>query len=237
MIMPMQHPQDGSWPASLFSSIPPLAYVFFALCLLATCVELFFAYLENERGRKIAKCFCVGFLVAMAIAWKSQAWPIYLGATFGVIGDFFLLKKHKVLPIVLGTTSFLIGHVFYIIAYCLLCSFSWWVYVALAVFYALFCLIGYHIIHKFIKEPHLAFGGIVYFGMLVLDLLFAIFACFYGKFECVFMCVLGGVCFVISDCFLVRTSFVKDVKRRDFFIMATYMMAQILIIVGLCFSW
>ncbi len=223
--------------SEIFSAIPAAAYVFFGLGMIATAVELYFAFIENELGRKIAKCFCVGFLMIMAACWKPLAWPIYVGAAFGVIGDFFLLKKHKVMPMVLGTTSFLIGHVFYIAAYCLLCSFPWWIYLAFAVFYLLFCLLGYGLIHKAIKEPHIAFGGIVYFGMLVLDFLFALTSCFFGRFEFVFLCALGGVSFIVSDCFLLKTSFVKDVKRRDFFIMATYVLAQALIIVGLCLTW
>ncbi len=221
----------------VLSAIPVASYVFFGLAMIATAIELYFAFVENELGRKIAKCFCVGFLVVMAMCWKIDAWPVYVGAIFGVIGDFFLLKKHKVYPMVLGTLSFLIGHAFYIAAYCLLCAFPWWVYVAFAVFYLLFCLLGYGIIHKAVKEPHMAFGAILYFGTLVLDFLFAVTGCFFGRFEFLFLCALGGVSFIVSDCFLVRTSFVKDVKRRDFFIMSTYVLAQALIIIGLCLTW
>ena len=221
----------------IFSSIPVPAYVFFGLAIASTAFELYFAFIENELGRKIAKCFCVGFLVAMAACWKPGAWPIYVGASFGVIGDFFLLKKHKVLPMVLGTTSFLIGHAFYIAGYCLLCSFPWWVYVASVVFYLLFCFLGYGVIHKAVKEPHMAFGGIVYFGMLVLDFLLAVTSCFFGKFDFLFLSALGGLSFIVSDLFLLRTSFVKDMKRRDFFIMSTYVLAQALIIIGLCLTW
>ncbi len=222
---------------SAFSSIPPVAYVFFGLSILATGIELYFAFVENDLGRKITKCFCVGFLVAMAAFWKSEAWVIYVGAFFGVVGDFFLLKKHKVYPMVFGTLSFLIGHIFYIVGYCLICDFPWEVYVGFAVFYILFCFLGYHRIHKAVKEPHMAFGGTLYFGMLVLDFLFAVVGCFFGKFEFLFLCALGGISFIVSDCFLLKTSFVKDVKRRDFFIMGTYMLAQMLIIIGLCLTW
>lgn len=221
----------------MFASIPVAAYVFFGLSVLATSVELYFAFVENELGRKICKCFCVLFLAAMAAAWKPEAWPIYVGAAFGVLGDFLLLEKHKVYPMVLGTASFFVGHGFYIAAYCLLCSFPWWVYVGFSVFYVLFCLLGYGVIHKAVKEPHMAFGAIVYFGGLVLDFLFAVVSCFFGKFDFLFLCALGGVSFIVSDCFLLRTSFVKDVKRRDFFIMSTYVLAQALIVLGLCFTW
>ena len=221
----------------ILSAIPVAAYVFFGLAILATALELYFAFVEKELGRKIMKCFCVGFLMIMAICWKADAWPIYLGAAFGVIGDFLLLKKHKVLPMVLGSFSFFVGHGFYIAAYCMLCSFPWWIYASFAVFYVLFCFLGFGIIHKAIKEPHLAFGAILYFGLLVLDFLFAVASCFFSRFDYIFLCALGGVSFIVSDCFLVRTSFVKDMKRRDFFIMSTYVLAEALIIIGLCLTW
>lgn len=221
----------------MFSAVPVIAYVFFGLSAAATAAELYFAFVENEPGRKIMKCFCVGFLIAMAVFWKASAWPIYVGGAFGVIGDFLLLKKHKVYPMVFGTLSFLIGHLFYILGYCLICPFPWWIYLGFAVFYILFCFLGYSLIHRAIKEPHLAFGATLYFGILFLDFLFAASGCFFGKFEFLFLCALGGVSFIASDCFLVKTSFVKDAKRRDFFIMGTYVLAQALILVGLCLTW
>ncbi len=220
-----------------FSSIPPLAYVFFSLSLLATAVELVFAFIENEIGRKITKCFCVGFLAVMTIVWLPDAWLIYCGAIFGTIGDFLLLKKHKVYPMVFGTLAFLIGHAFYIACYASLVHMEWWLFLGLGVFFVLFCVVGYNRLHKIIKEGHMAFGATLYFGTLVLDFLFAVSSCFLGGFDYLFLAALGGVCFIVSDCFLVRTSFVRDMKRRDFFIMSTYVLAQILIILGCCFTY
>jgi len=220
-----------------FGQISVAAYVFFFLSILATACELAFAFLENELGRKTAKCFCVGCLGLMAVDWVPRAWPIYVGAFLGTIGDAFLLKKHKVWPMVLGTFSFFVGHVFYIALYAMAVHFPWWIYVAFAVFYVLFCLIAYGPMHKIIKQPQMAFGGTIYFGILVLDFLFAAAACFFGAFDYLFLAALGGVCFIASDCFLVYTSYVKDMKRRDFYIMATYVMAQALIIVGACLTF
>ena len=220
-----------------FGAIPVPAYLFLLFSIVAIVLELVFCFRENELGRKVAKCFCVGCLALMALAWHPEAWLIYVGAIFGTIGDAFLLKKHKVWPMVLGTASFLIGHGFYIACYATLVSFEWWVYVALSVFYVLFLVIAYIPMHKIIKEGHMAFGATLYFGALVLDFLFAVFACFFGGFDYLFLAALGGVCFIVSDCFLVYTSFVKDVQRRDFYIMSTYWLAELLIILGLSLTY
>ncbi len=224
-------------PALDFSSIPPLAYVFFALSLAATATELVFAFIENELGRKITKCFCVGFLTLMVIVWLPKAWPIYCGAIFGTLGDFCLLKKHKVYPMVFGTLFFLIGHGFYIASYASMVHMEWWLFLGLGVFFVLFCAVGYNRMHKIIKQGHMAFGATLYFATLLLDFLFAVSSCFLGGFKYLFMAALGGVCFIVSDCFLVYTSFVRDIKRRDFFIMLTYVLAQALIVLGCCFTY
>jgi hypothetical protein len=45
--------------------------------------------------------------------------------------------------------------------------------------------------------------------------------------------IIGLVLFIISDTFLTYTMFIKDVKRRDFYIMFTYLAAQVLFLVGI----
>ena len=44
--------------------------------------------------------------------------------------------------------------------------------------------------------------------------------------------VVGMSVFLVSDVYLVKTLFVKDDKRRDFYIMSTYLVAQCLLALG-----
>ena len=60
--------------------LQPLTYVFFALFVAVTIVQLVAAFLEKEMLRKITKPFCVFFL-ALAVVVTLPTHPhIYIGA-------------------------------------------------------------------------------------------------------------------------------------------------------------
>ena len=45
--------------------------------------------------------------------------------------------------------------------------------------------------------------------------------------------IIGYFLFILSDTLLVNSTFIKDFKKRDFYIMATYLCAEFLIVFGL----
>lgn len=75
-----------------------------------------------------------------------------------------------------------------------------------------------------------------YFGFLLLDLIWAIIATSMGNALYCFLAVIGAAVFIVSDIILARTLFKKDTKRRDFYIMTTYLLGQGLIVLGLTFT-
>ena len=213
--------------------IPIVSYIFFGLFLVASVVHLVFCWLEMELARKITKCMTTGTLaIAMIFAIPANPLP-YIGLLFGLAGDAFLLKKHKVWPFVCGLLSFLFGHLCYIAAFMVLCGpLHWAYYVATALYVILFPIIFYHVGTKIVHQKPLAFGGVAYFGILSLDFVWAIIACANGYLNYALLCAFGAISFIVSDVFLTKTMFKRDVKRRDFFIMSTYLLAQGLICVG-----
>ena len=220
-----------------WTRFPIASYVFFGLFVIVSIVHLVFCYLEKEVLRKATKCFTTLFLaIAAVIAIPTQP-LVYVGTFMGMLGDFCLLKKHKVLPFVGGMLCFLVNHVLYILAFMFLCGpLHYAFYVATGLYVILFPILGYNIGRKIIHQRHLAFAGVSYFGFLVLDLIWAIIACTQGYVDYCILAALGGACFIASDVFLARTLFKKDVKRRDFFIMSTYLLAQGLIVAGLAMT-
>lgn len=214
--------------------IPIASYVFFGLFVAMSIVNLVFCFLEMEKCRKATKCFTTLFLgIAAIIAVPTQPF-VYLGVLFGMIGDFCLLKKHKVLPFVGGMLAFLAGHIFYIVEYMLLCGpLHYAYYVATALYCVLFPILFYQVMHRVIHQRYLAFGATAYLGFLLLGFIWAIIACCHGNLDYCLLCVFGAAAFLASDFFLARTLFKKDVRRRDFYIMSTYLIAQGLIIVGM----
>ena len=220
-----------------FAKIPVASYVFFGIFVVASIVHLVFCYLEKELARKITKPMCVGALVIAVAIYIPQYPLVYLGLFFGWLGDVFLLKKHKVWPFALGMIAFLINHILNITQYIILARVEHYAYyVATGVFIALLVLFGYRICNKIVRTKPLAFGGDVYLCSLVFEFIWAIITCCHGHFDFCFLGVLGIVCFIISDVYLSYTSFVSNKKRRDFYIMATYLAAQCLIALGFCFT-
>lgn len=220
-----------------WSRIPIASFVFFGLFVLASLVHLAFCFLEKEIARKATKCFTTLFLgVAALIAIPNQP-LVYLGVFLGMLGDFFLLKKHKVWPFVAGMISFLVGHILYIVAFMILCGpLHYMYYVATALYVIVFPLLFYHVAKRVAHQKKLVIGGTLYFTVLTLDMIWAIVACSNGYVDYCILCAFGGLCFIISDVFLTLTLFKRDLKRRDFYIMTTYLLAQGLIAVGFVFT-
>ena len=108
----------------------------------------------------------------------------------------------------------------------------WAAYVVSGLFFVLFPIIGIHYTKKIVHQKGIAFGGTVYFDVLFLNLIWAIIASANGHANYMLLAVFGAFCFIVSDCFLTYTLFKRNVKRRDFYIMATYLLAQMLINLG-----
>ena len=220
-----------------FEAIPIICYIFFSLFVVSSLIHLYFCFNEKELFRKITKPLCVFFLT-LAVAFLIPNRPlVYVGLALGLAGDIFLLKKHKVWPFVCGTISFMLGHILYISQMAIIASPDHYAYfVATGVYLVLFVLLMFRPINKVARMKGIAFGGTVYFGVLSLDLIWSIIAIARGHFDHMFFVMIGAICFLISDIYLAYTSFVSNRKRRDFYIMLTYLLAQALIGLGLAFT-
>lgn len=220
-----------------FASIPVVTYVFLGVFVVVSGIHLYFCFVENELARKITKPMTTGALLVAAMVMNIQAVTIYLALFCGFLGDVFLLKKHKVLPFVLGMLAFMGNHILNIASVCILVKPEWPYYVGGALFLILFSFIGYHFVSKFVHQKKLAFGGTVYLGLIVLSFLAAVVACARGYSNYMLLAAFGGVSFIVSDLFLAKSSFIRNFKRRDFFIMSTYLLAQLLIVSGFLLTW
>lgn len=219
-----------------FKGIP--FYVFISIFLLSCIIHLVFCFIENEKYRKITKPFCVFFLsIAIAFASPSQ-YLVYIGLIFGVIGDICLLKKHKVWPFAAGMISFFINHCMFIAeAIRLNYPVNNFFYFFLAFFPVVFCLISYYPFKKVFREGRLTFGASCYAAILTLDFLTMLILGISRQSNFLYIASCGGFAFILSDIFLSYTLFIKDKKRRDFFIMALYLLGEALLSLGLVFSY
>lgn len=212
--------------------------VFLGIFALFSGTHLFFCYVENEKLRKITKTFCLALLSTASFFFLYDHPFIYLGALMGMIGDYFLLKKNHLVAFVLGVLFFFIGHLFYLNEMVDLFN---WPNFAYPIFYG--CLILFLIVFALIFYPKtkllagkVALLGNAYYGLMIVNFVISLTLIGLSNFKVEMVIIaLGYILFMFSDSFLLYTSYVKDVKRRDFYIMLTYLLGQLFIVVSLVF--
>ena len=137
--------------------------------------------------------------------------------------------------LLLGIFAFFIGHLFYIFTFVDLLTYSIPEYaIVIAVIFGLLSpLIPYKLCYS--KTRAFTIPGAIYMYVLVIELVMAILLAIDHKSNFTNLILVGNVLFLCSDILLSISMFFKDYKRRDFYVMLTYLAAQTLMSVGLVF--
>ena len=212
---------------------PIPAYVFLGLFVVASIIQLIFAFIENQKLRKREKFLCLLMLgIASIFAFPNEP-LIYVGAFLGMIGDILVLRKKT---FIIGTVAFLLGHICYIMeAIWHIIGFeniSHWqpivIFVTFAiVFSAMFLVCKLKTNHSKVD----VFGQSLYFAVQTAYIPTFIFSIIQAG-NTMYLSLVGAIFFILSDCILVKTHFGPKFKRYDFYIMFTYLLAEVLIISG-----
>jgi len=158
--------------------------------------------------------------------------PVVLALFFGWAGDVFLLKIGNLFSFRLGLVSFLIGHLCYIAAmYNFVRPFHIPVLVCSA---AAAVVIGFCLFKIIRPDKEMRIPVIIYEMVILTMVIFAlqVFLANEGKFG-VFVFA-GSLCFIVSDSLLAYDTFRKKIRFGAFFIMLTYILAQLFITLGFC---
>lgn len=207
----------------------------------SSLLNILAGFFEKEKLRRISKPFCLVFLgIAASIASPSH-FLIYLGCFLGAIGDFFLLYKRNRKCLVVGLSSFLLGHFCYIAETIVALStggyLEWWSYLVMAAFYILSCLLVAAPIYGLTKHSKLfTISGTFYCATLLSLIASAALGLFFYGAEWYIFAVFGGISFFASDLILTSTIFRHDFPRRDFYIMLTYLLGEAGIVYGMIFT-
>jgi uncharacterized membrane protein YhhN len=219
-----------------------VAYVFFGLFCLASLVNLVCGFFEWEKPRKISKPFCLGFLsIAAAFAMPTHPF-IFIGALCGFVGDILLIWKSNKFCLGLGCLSFLVGHAFYITQMMFLYGdnglLGWPVWMWMIVYFVALEIVMIPAMMAFTRKSKVfTIVGIFYSTILITVGCCAAFGCFKGFSDYLYLVIIGDLFFIISDSILSLTVFRRDIKRRDFWIMITYLAGEALIVSGLVFTF
>lgn len=204
---------------------------------LSSIIHLIFCFVENEKLRKITKPFCLAFLTILIIAINYRLWPIYIGTLCGLIGDICLLKKKDMRWFGIGTIFFLVEHAFYLGQFIALnkpfFNQNFYIYILATFGFLISFVLCYLFLPK--RYKYLDLLGYVYISILATNIIFGFAAMFNFDLNiasslCFFI---GYLFFFASDSILIWTSFFKDFKRRDFYIMLLYLTAQLFIVFAL----
>ncbi len=213
-------------------------YIFIGLFAAVSIFHLVVSFLENRKLRRISKPFCLIFLGLAAVSVRpADGWPIYVGAFLGAIGDIFLIKKDK-MNLIIGCTSFFLGHLCYIGS--MLTTLykagimPWWGYLVTLGCYLVVVLICLKPMqHVATGNKLLGTGIAIYFSSLIALLGTSVALATLAPTPYYALCVAGAVLFILSDTVLIFTIFRHGIKRKDFYIMLTYLAAECLIILTL----
>nr|MDO8115433.1 lysoplasmalogenase [Candidatus Sigynarchaeota archaeon] len=173
----------------------------------------------------------IGFYIDMAAVVNPL---IIIALAFGCGGDVFLLwKKTSEKAVLFGLLSFMIGHVFYIIAFAGTTGFAgwqWW-FALLVIPYVLVAFLIFTLLKKDfgkMKAP-----ATVYMGVLLAMSVFALSRGFAVTGPGFWLVWLGSLSFIVSDALLAVEQFkLKHEILNHVIVMATYIAAQLLIAAG-----
>jgi hypothetical protein len=211
--------------------------IFSVIFGLLTIGELFTAFIEQDKARKIIKPFLMLSATLLCIVLFPMQPFLYLGCFFGMLGDICFIFKDKKPCVYVGLLTFGLNHLFYIMEMISILTYKNLMiqnyYIIFALVYFIFAVAMFFAIRIVIKaEVPLALCGCLYMMILFMDFGVNILMVNCG-FPLMWYGIIGLVLFIISDSFLTYTMFIKDVKRRDFYIMFTYLAAQVLFLVGI----
>lgn len=217
--------------------------VFISLFSVSSFLHLVFAFLQNEKLRRITKSLPLLFLFLFAIFKAPTAFLVYIACFFCFLGDLFMLKKkHKTFFVISGLL-FTVAHFLYFAETLIFLINSegifpdFIVYIFLPVWFVLMNLFGIYFLKRKHKLDVFHMAVSAYFSFLSTQVLLGIFIFirYLPNNQFALMYIIGYSLFIISDSFIYLTLFKKKINRPDFYIMISYLPAQALIVLSLTF--
>jgi uncharacterized membrane protein YhhN len=197
--------------------------------------------LKKETPRRISKCLLVPVILALYLAGGGAKiiWPVF-ALVLGWIGDVLLLSIEKKKNLMLGLTSFLLGHLFYIITFIVILGFfasdgtTGRIDVPAILLFTPPAVILGVVVFRLIKPPKdLYVPVIAYMTILEAMTLFGFQAFLFNPGIGGLLILSGCLCFMISDTILAYYTFRKPKISGSVLIMGYYILAQAEIIMGL----
>ena len=216
--------------------------IIFSLHFINSIIQCFCCVYEKKNIRIISKMFImplIYLIYQILTEKKNRNTLINFGIILGWIGDIFMLSNQNS-PLIIGAIfSFLIGHLFYILAFMKLSSSTtykkkFYLFLFIILFYSYVCYIQFHyyLIEGFKKRnvlPH----GIIYLSVLGIINSISTFNLLTKFNFSNFLIFVGTILFWVSDFILVRMLFYESLFYYHLIVISTYIIAQTSITIGM----
>ncbi|HMM33089.1 MAG TPA: lysoplasmalogenase [Clostridia bacterium] len=208
-----------------------LALVFAAVSL----VHLYACFTARFKLRAATKPLLMPLLAALYLVSAKSPHPLVAGALLlGAVGDVFLLLPKKQVFLMIGGAAFGLGHILYvtsIFSYTGVAQMPLFIIPIVAVCYGTAAAVAFLKLRP--SVPQKLRGGIVFYMLLLCAMsASAILSLVASPSADRLLLALGGLLFISSDAILAKLLFVREGKRGNFPVMATYLAAQALLAAG-----
>ena len=218
-----------------------ISWAFFAVFILVSVFHIFAIALRKEKMRRASKCLVMPLLIAVYIAaGKRRGFFPIPALALGWVGDVLLIKIEKKTHFMLGLASFLLGHVFYIIAFMHLLGFFTGGNAAgsinaaaLLIFTPSAAVLGMVVFRLIKPTKEMFIPVILYMAVLVTMNLLGFQVSLFYPGAAGLLIVSGCFNFIVSDTLLAYYTFRKLKLLGAVLIMVYYLLAQAEIIMGL----
>ena len=212
-----------------------LSYILFPLFIILSIIHLYFCYKENEKWRKITKPTLLLTLGLAVLFYSPSSYLLYIACFFCFVGDIFLLFNKNEKIFVVGGTLFLVAHLIHtylLISRSGLDHIHFSIYIILGILTIVFGLLSFFLIKPYMKNLDKRTSYSLYVCFLFINAYFGIVATIITYNPLYLLILLGYIFYLISDTTLFITTFHRDIPRRDFPIMLTYLLAELSIVLG-----
>lgn len=215
--------------------------IFMILFIITSVIHLIGEFKKNLTIRYFTKPLLMPFLgLSYIIGNPAVNYLIVAGLIGGFLGDVLLMipdPKNKGIFFMFGLISFLLGHLFYIIALILLAGnfsqFPLWGLILILPF-VLYGIITYSKLMPHIKQnaPEMKLPVTVYLLVILSMGISTMFPLGNISTHGFLLLLAGAISFIISDSILAFDKFGPKIKNARIYTMITYLAAQFLIVVG-----
>jgi len=216
-------------------------YLFLVILGLASVAHMVFIGLKKESLRRISKCFIIPLLLAVYIAGTENPLVLIIAALIlGWMGDVLLINIQKKTFLMLGLSSFLLGHICYIVAFIQALGFSGFggpagqINIPAIIIFTPPAIVLGMVVFRLIKPTKELYLPVILY-MIVLEslTLFGFQVFLFNPGVAGLLLLSGCVCFMISDTILAYYTFRKLKTSGSLLIMGYYILAQTEIVMAL----